>query len=161
MNSGFGAEAEFDEQYDSTVTGWKVFLENLRLHVTHFVGRRARSATFVGGTPGPNASAWSALCAAVGVPRELSAGDRFETTAGGPTLTGVIERVDRRDDIVGYIAVLDGDQPGTAYIAAEGVGDEVGLRLFLYLYADDAEKVGDAWMAAIAERFPASAPALP
>ncbi|MGI8939708.1 MAG: hypothetical protein ACR2JF_16135 [Iamia sp.] len=43
VNSGFGDGEEWDEQYHGMTEGWKFFLANLRLHLTHFRGRRAHA----------------------------------------------------------------------------------------------------------------------
>ena len=147
VNSGFDESAEFDEQYHGTVHGWTVFLENLRLHLTHFRGRQASSATVIAAMPGPHDAAWKALCADLGISPDLDGGDRLETAADAPRLTGTVARVFRKPTVVGYVAVLDGDHPGTAYIAAEATGDEAGVRLFLWLYGDGAADAAGGWKA--------------
>ena len=41
--SGFGSGAEWDAQYDATQAGWRLFLYNLRLYLTHFPGQPCAS----------------------------------------------------------------------------------------------------------------------
>ncbi len=42
VHSGFGAEANFDNEYDSTLGGWTIFLAMFRHGAAHFRGRPAR-----------------------------------------------------------------------------------------------------------------------
>jgi hypothetical protein len=37
--------------------------------------------------------------------------------------------------------LLDGPAPGTAFVAAEGMGDMVGVSVWSYLYGDDREAI--------------------
>jgi uncharacterized protein YndB with AHSA1/START domain len=41
VNSGFGEGEDWDGQYHGMSEGWRVFLEHLRLHLTHFRGQRS------------------------------------------------------------------------------------------------------------------------
>jgi uncharacterized protein YndB with AHSA1/START domain len=41
VNSGFGSGEAWDDQFDQLHEGWKLFLLNLRLHLTHFGGQHA------------------------------------------------------------------------------------------------------------------------
>ena len=156
VNSGFGTGEEWDADYDGMSVGWRLFLENLRLYLTHFPGRRGRSVTPVAMVPGPNAAAWEALCEALGVAPDLGPGDRFDTSGDGvPPLSGVIDGAGREEAISQYRMVLDGPALGTAFVAAEGKGEQVMLSVWRYLY-DDAP-LDDPWTAWLAERFPAPA----
>ena len=152
VNSGFGEGAEFDEQYDGTATGWVIHLEKLRLHLTRFRGRVARPAIFLGTIAGPPAAAWKAVRGALGIDGDLREEDRFATAAAAPPLTGTVTKVVHREGDVGYVALLDGDNEGTMYAGIGGTGDNVSVRLFLYLYGDDGT-VGDAWMTLMRNAF--------
>ena len=159
VNSGFGTDAEWDGDYDGMTQGWKVFLENLRLHLTHFPGRHARPITPVAMVPGPNAEAWGAFCAALGVSPSLAAGDRFEASeAGVPPLSGVVQGAHRSPEISEYRLLLDGPLTGTGFVAAEGRGEHVALSVWLYLYGDDPAG-GDPWTPWLATQFPGPDPA--
>jgi uncharacterized protein YndB with AHSA1/START domain len=163
VNSGFSEDAEFDEQYHSTLHGWTVFLENLRLHRTHFAGRQAEPATVIAATAGPADAAWKALCEDLGLGADLATGDRFEAVGGPRSLTGVVERRIEEPTVLGYIARFGGDLEGTGYVAVEGAGDEVGVRVFLYLYGEDGPTAAGAWrewgVNRPAHRRPADTPA--
>ena len=56
INSGFGSGDEWDAQYDATEAGWRLFLYNLRLYLTHFPGQPCASILVNGirrpGAPG-------------------------------------------------------------------------------------------------------------
>lgn len=136
VNSGFGAGADFDAEFEGMEQGWRIFLQSLRLHLTHFRGRRARACIPTVTLPGPNGAAWSTLCEALGVPTDLEAGDRLRTSGGAPVLGGTVERVLRGPKATAYLLVVDEPSPGTAFVAAEGDGDQVASSLYLYRYDD-------------------------
>jgi uncharacterized protein YndB with AHSA1/START domain len=157
VNSGFGTGQDWDNDYDGMSVGWRLFLENLRLYLTHFPGQHGRAVTPVAMVPGPNPTAWEALCSALGVSPDLRAGDRFETAgAGVPPLAGVIDGAGREAAIAQYRMVLDAPANGSAFVAAEGKGDQIMLSVWLYLYGDQPSD--DPWTPWLAERFPAPAP---
>ena len=158
VNSGFGPGEEWDGDYDGMTVGWTLFLQNLRLYLTHFRGQHARALTPMAQVPGPNTVAWEGFCAALGVSPDLQAGDRLETSGDGvPRLSGVIDIAQRSEAISQYRLLLDTPARGTAFVAAEGKGDQVTLSVWLYLYGD-VTPGEDAWTAWFAERFPAPAP---
>ncbi|MGH9139261.1 MAG: SRPBCC family protein [Acidimicrobiales bacterium] len=159
VNSGFGYGEEWDDQFAGMSEGWKLFLQNLRMHLTHFRGQRARAVIPVGSMPGPNDAAFSALCDALGVRPDLRPRDRFATAgAGVPELAGTVDEIIRQPAATAYLLLLDAPAPGTALVAAEGDGDKVTVSTYLYLYGDAAEKLEDAWTPFFAERFAALTP---
>ena len=136
VNSGFGPGPEWDADYEGMTRGWKLFLQNLRLQLTHFRGQRVARAIvpFVLRTGG-HMGAWAALCRAVGIATDLRAGDRAEGVLG---LSGVVDVASGGPPVSMYSLLLGGPAPGTAIIAAEGVGDAVGCSAYLYLYGPRA-----------------------
>jgi uncharacterized protein YndB with AHSA1/START domain len=159
VNSGFGAGAEWDGDYDGMSQGWRLFLENLRLHLTHFRGQHARALTPMAQVPGPNAAAWEAHCTAIGVSPDLQAGDRLLATGDGvPPLAGVVDIAERSESISQYRLLLEAPTKGTAFVAAEGGGDQVTVSVWLYLYGDEVPGE-DRWAAWFAEHHPAPSPA--
>lgn len=152
VNSGFGTGAEWDGDYDGMSHGWKLFLENLRLHMTHFRGRHARALTPAAQVPGPNPDAWESYCSALGVPADLQPGDRFEASGDGvPPLSGIVDGTQRCDAISTYRLLLDAPAPGTALVAAEGKGEQVTISVYLYLYGEETS-AGGAWAAWLGDR---------
>jgi uncharacterized protein YndB with AHSA1/START domain len=142
VNSGFLEGDEWDDQYDGMTEGWQLFLHNLQLHRRHFAGRHARSILPTATWPGPRASAAATLSDALGIPGALHAGDRLEvdpSVSGSPPLSGTVVQAEPwRTSLV-----LDGPVPGTAFLAAEGDGDEVAVSVWVYGYGEGA----DAWAA--------------
>jgi len=159
VNSGFGSGEEWDADYDGMTQGWKLFFDNLRLHLTHFRGRHARALTPVATAPGPNRQAWEALCSALGVSPDLQPGDRLEGAGDGvPPLVGTVEGSGRSDTISQYRLLIESPGPGTGLVAAEGGGEQIMLSVWLYLYGEPTDSEGR-WPAWLAERFPAPKPA--
>jgi uncharacterized protein YndB with AHSA1/START domain len=146
VNTGFGPGEDWDADYHGMSEGWPLFLENLRLHLTHFPGQRARAVIPTRMVPGTRDSAFEAVCAALGVPADLAAGDRLQaSTAGAPPLAGRVASAATTAGTRAYHLVLDAPAPGTALLTAEAAGDQVALSLWLYLYGPDAAGLPDAW----------------
>ena len=153
VNSGFSEDAEFDDQYDGTVHGWRMFLQNLRLHLSHFRGHVPQSHTFIGRLSEAKPAAWSRVCDALGVPGVLSGGDRLVTAGGAPALAGIVEQAYSTDAVSGYLLRVEDPVPGTAYVAAEREGDGARLAMFFYLYGEDARAEEEKWSVWLEERF--------
>jgi uncharacterized protein YndB with AHSA1/START domain len=154
VNSGFGEGDDWDAQYDGMSTGWRLFLENLRLHQEHFGGRAARSFIPTQMLPGGLDSAFEQVCAALGIPADLEDGARFRTAGDRvPSLSGVVDRALRLPGATAYLLVLDEPAPGHAILAAEGTGDTVAVSVWLYLYGDRAADLPDPVSGFLAERF--------
>lgn len=137
INSGFGSGEEWDAQFDGMSQGWLLFLHNLQLHRAHFPGQVGVSALPMAMLPGPRPHAWSALLSAAGLSASPSPGERVRTAGDAPTLAGtVVEAEPWRLSVL-----VDEPAPGTAFLAAEGDGDQVGVSVWLYLYGPDASEV--------------------
>jgi uncharacterized protein YndB with AHSA1/START domain len=154
VNSGFGPGEEWDADYEGMSTGWQIFLQNLRLHLTHFRGRHARAVVPTVMTPGPGDQAWSSLCRALGVPSSLAPGERFATSGDGvPSLAGTVEGASFEPAVRTYLLLLDTPAPGTAFVTVEGSGDVVAASAYLYLYDAD-EATGDEWFSWLPSALP-------
>jgi hypothetical protein len=138
VNSGFVEGAPWDDQYDAMREGWKLFLANLRLHLEHFPGQTATAMLPTAAWPVPTDQAWPALVAALGIPARVAVGDRVVVAApDAPPLAGVVA-----DAQPGRLAlVLDAPAPGTAFLAAEEMGDQSGVSIWQYLYGSDREQI--------------------
>jgi hypothetical protein len=111
-----------------------LFLANLRLHLTHFPGQHATAALPMATWPGPREQTWNALTNALGISESPAVGERLDVTADeAPALGGTIIEV----GVAQVTLLLDKPAPGTAFIAAEGNGDEVRVSLWSYLYGDE------------------------
>lgn len=153
VNSGFGSGDDWDAQYDGMAEGWQLFLLNLRLHLEHFAGQTATSILSTAMWAGPRNETWAALTSGLGLPAVPVEGERIETSgAGVPVLAGtVVEATPWR-----VALLVDQPAPGTAFLAAEGLGDQVGVSVWSYLYGDEgaaaAERDEPAWWAWLGER---------
>lgn len=153
VNSGFDGEA-WDAQYDGMAEGWVLFMHNLQLHLAHFPGRHAVAMMPMAMCAGPRDAAWRRLCDALGVPEGAAPGDRVRVAdPTAPTLAGTIVEI----DAYRLSLVLDGPAAGTAIVACEGAGEQVGVSVWSYLYGDDADAIVardmPAWNAWLAERM--------
>jgi uncharacterized protein YndB with AHSA1/START domain len=154
VNSGFGPGEEWDADFDGMSTGWRIFMENLRLHLIHFRGQVAHALVPTVMTPGPGVAAWERLCAALGVPASLEAGDHLGTTGEGvPRLAGRVETAAFAPAVRTYHLLLDEPAPGTAFVTVEGAGDVVAASAYLYLYCE-APGVDDAWSSWLRSALP-------
>ena len=151
VNAGFDDAA----QRDGMAGGWLLFLENLRLHLASFAGRRATAAIPVTTLPGPHGDAWAAFCVTLGVPPSAAAGDPLRPVGPGvPPLSATVASVVRTPVVTAYVVVVDGPVAGTGLLAAEGEGDRVTCSLYLYLYGDEASAYGEGWQTWMATAFP-------
>jgi uncharacterized protein YndB with AHSA1/START domain len=158
VNTGFGDGGDWDGDYDGMGEGWRIFLQSLRLHLTHFRGRRAQAFVPTAMMPGPGGDAWKRLCADLGIPDDAVAGDRIQTGADTPRLAGTVESTIASEMARAYLLLLD-DDAGSGFLAVEGAGEQVAASLYLYLYDEAAAADGPAWRTWLTERFaPVTAP---
>ena len=134
VNTGFGSGEEWDAQYDGMAEGWLLFLCNLRLHLEHFRGQSATSMLPMAMWAGPRAAAWAELTRSLGIPAEPAVGERIEVDVpNGPGFAGTVaESAPYR-----LAFLIDRPAQGTAFLATEGDGDQVGVSVWSYLYGDD------------------------
>jgi uncharacterized protein YndB with AHSA1/START domain len=116
----FSGGEEWGDEIDGTEAGWALGMENLRLYLTHFAGRRCTHALAVG------EGAWPAFAAALGVDDAVE-GERVE----GPLVSGVVERV------LGDMVLLR-DEHGIVEIYAHPPRH---LAVRAYRFGDDAAAV--------------------
>lgn len=154
VNSGFLDGPEWDAMYDGLSEGWLLFLENLRLHRAHFPGRRGwpMLPTTVWDQPAPDA--WRGLLDGLGLPPDLSVGATVRAGTGCPPLAGtVLGSAPLRASLL-----LDEPSPGTAFLAAERMGEATAVSVWCYLYGDDpagtVERDGPRWAAWLAAHGP-------
>ena len=153
VNSGFGDGDDWDGQYDAMGEGWQIFLQSLRIHLTHHRGQRAAAIVSTVLLPGPHRSAWDRFCQEMGLAPDLGPGDAVRTGAGSPPLAGRVESVLRTDHATTCLLLLDQPGAGTGFLTVEGDGEQVAGSVYLYLYGGD-DQLGQAWPAWLAQRFP-------
>ena len=155
--TGFGPGEDWDAEYQGMSEGWPLFLENLRLHLTHFRGQSARPIIPSAVVAGTRDGVFEAVCAALGVPSDLAPGAFLEASASGaPSLSGQVASAPTTAGVRAYHVVLDTPAPGTAILSAEQAGDQVAVSLWLYLYGPDAADIPDTvspFLTALSERL--------
>lgn len=138
VNSGFGDGGPWDDQYDALTEGWRLFLRNLQLHQQHFPGQTGRPLLPTATWAGPRQAAWTKLLAALALPDTPQPGDRVQSGPGSPPLSGTVSDVVPGSRLH---LLLDKPAPGTAVLAAEGVGDQISVSVWLYLYGSEASTI--------------------
>jgi uncharacterized protein YndB with AHSA1/START domain len=133
VNSGFGSGQQWDDQYDQMQQGWKLFLRNLQLHLTHFQGQRATAILPMAMWSGPRSRTWRTLTRALGIPEAPAVGARIDVASDdAPPLGGTVIETDSWHLTV----LLDRPAPGTAFLAVEGDGDQLAVSIWSYLYGE-------------------------
>lgn len=134
VNTGFGSGAEWDAQYDGMSEGWQLFLTNLQLHLTHFRGKRATSMLPMAMWNGTRPEVWARLMGALGAATGPEVGERVHLDAGdGLVLAGTVVVASPWR----LALLVDEPAPGTAFVAAEGAGEQIGVSVWAYLYGPE------------------------
>ena len=110
-------------------------------------------------TPGSPAKAWEKLAHALGLDG-AGQGQAWKGPAGTPPIGGVIHEVG--EGVHPHrILRLEAPAPGSAFLTACGMGDQVYLSASFYLYGDQASaavsREEPLWQAWLSEQFPAQA----
>jgi uncharacterized protein YndB with AHSA1/START domain len=135
VTSGFLTEADWQTEYDSTSEGWKLFLNNLQLYLTHFPGQRCASILVQRLTDDTPADAWRALTTSLGLPEAPSVGQQV-SVSHGPPLAGRVERF-----ASGLMTLLvDAPARGIVVVGTESFGGKAFPMLYLYLFEPGAQE---------------------
>jgi uncharacterized protein YndB with AHSA1/START domain len=155
VNSLFASTDDWDNQLESTKSGWPSFFRTLRIYLTHFRGQRSEIRQFVAPVAGTEAEAWETLTAALGL-KGLSVAQRWTAPAGVPAISGLAEYVSQSP----YDALLRLDKPGpgVAAVGAFSLGSQSIVALNFYLYGDQAAEIVareiPMWQTWFQEHFP-------
>lgn len=158
VHSLFASTDDWDNQLEATESGWPGFFRTLRIYLTHFRGQRSALMQIMANVAAPEAQAWEALIAAMGV-KGLSVGQAWATPIGMPAHGGVLEYLAQTP----YDALIRLDKPkaGVAALGAFNCGGPSMVALNFYLYGDQAEETAaretPLWQAWMQEHFPAPA----
>lgn len=153
INSGFGAGAQWDVQFDAMKNGWQLFLSNLRLHLAHFTGQAAVASLPMTMIENDTDTAWKQLMERLGLPESVSVDERVEVSGEGlPTLAGTVAEAENGRHI---LLVVDTPAPGTAFVATEQQGPVTMVSIWIYLYGDDGkaatERDGSMWQQVLSD----------
>jgi uncharacterized protein YndB with AHSA1/START domain len=155
VTSGFLSDAEWQAELDATSTGWKLFLNNLRLYLEHFSGQRcaavlAQTLSDVG----PD-DAWRKLTDSLGLPESPRLGDQVQVSHG-PPLSGRVERFESRLMTV----LLDVPTRGIGVVGTESFDGKGFPMVYLYLFgagaAEIAQREESAWREWLERTFTAA-----
>jgi uncharacterized protein YndB with AHSA1/START domain len=136
VNSGFGSGEPWDAQYDALHEGWKLFLLNLKLHLEHFRGQTATAMLPMAMWKGSSEEAWARLLKSLGIPTNVSVGDRVSTAeSDAPLIAG------RLFDVAPsrLVLLIDEPAPGTAFIVIE----RDGVSVWSYLYGAEGARIAE------------------
>lgn len=142
VNSGFGAGDDWDAELSAMSQGWRIFLQSLCLHLTHFRGRHAQPSIPTLMMPGSRADAWATLCEAMEIPPEARPGTEIETGPTSPRLVATVDTTWETSAAHVYLLLVSDPAPGTGFIAVEGDGEQVAASVYLYLY-DQPDSAGE------------------
>lgn len=149
VHSGFGEGAEWDGEYDGFVTGWDLFLENLRASLAHFAGLPAIGVVTVAWVEGSSQQSWATLLGGLGLSTMPAAGDEITLRPDGPDpISGVVDVA-----TAAFLGVRSAR--GLHRIGAEGDAG-CGVSAYHYFYGEpiDAPAVTAAWQGWLDELFP-------
>ena len=158
VNSGFGTDAAWDEQFDGSRIGWERCLRVLRLYLERFPGQRGAPVRTFGATTGPKDRAVAAFDAALGLDAPAP-GERVRLSIpGAPAFAGTVDHAAEGT----LTMILDEPTPGIGEVAAGGPGDPVYVTVSAALFGPEAALVAaraeEAWQAWMDENFPFEAP---
>jgi uncharacterized protein YndB with AHSA1/START domain len=97
VQSGFSADAEWDEEFESHLRGWRLMLLNMRHDLVNHRGKACKQHVFCVDTEIDRADAWTRATGKNGLDRDgaltsKKTGDHVElVTAGGERLAGTVQ----------------------------------------------------------------------
>ncbi|TAH39702.1 MAG: SRPBCC domain-containing protein [Planctomycetota bacterium] len=162
VHSLYASTDQWDDQIESTETGWPSFFHVLRYYLQHHAGERSATAHAVAFTTGTPEEAWNRLAGALGL-ADARAGQRLRVQPPGTAaLAGSIEQLERSPQGVGLRAWLAEPAPGAALIGAYNCMGMLMVSLQLYYYGERAEAAARdqaRWQEWLGATFPAPQPA--
>lgn len=135
VNSGFGHGEAWDDQYDGTEHGWRIFLHLLSLHLERFKGQPASRVQAMAMVPAPDGpeALWTRILQSFDIDGDHLAATAEASTRLSATITFRISRA--------IAFAVHEPAPGIGFLAAEGRGDTLALSLWLSLYGPTAAEV--------------------
>ncbi|MGH9858844.1 MAG: SRPBCC family protein [Candidatus Acidiferrales bacterium] len=162
MHSLFASTDDWDNQLESTETGWPGFFRILRLYLSHYAGQRCFPMRAITMVAGDEDGAWQKLSRALGL-ASAAAGQKKSAPAGVPPFSGTVEHVDDKPNAHGMLLRLHGPAPGTLAFGTFNCGGMVLVSVGFFLYGDATAAVAKrdepSWQAWMQKQFPAASEA--
>ena len=147
VHSGFGADASFDQEYDSTAGGWATFLAMLAWGLNRHPREPHKNVTLFRFLNADRVATWETLIGPTGfhidpAPAQLSEGDAFKAaTPWGETLTGKVIRKPRPN---GYLSLSVSEwNDAILSLFVENCGGSIGLTITCVLFGDATARAED------------------
>lgn len=159
VHSLFASTDDWNDQLESTETGWPGFFRVLRLYLSHHRGQR--SATMQAMAPGAGSTdqMWATLTRALGVVSPKP-GQRVRLqTEGAAPLAATVEHVDRVPHGYGMHMRLVEPLPGALLVGAFECNGMLMATLQAYLYGDGAPAAAQdqgKWQQWLGQMFPSA-----
>lgn len=156
VHSLFASTDDWDNQLESTESGWPFFFKILRLYLQHFEGHGSAKIQGMGFSPDDEPKTWSAFAGPLGL-TNAAPGQRWTSPAGLPRMAGVIEEA-KATPHASVIIRLDEPAPGIATFASFVCGGPTQVQINAWLYGDGgaelAKRDEPAWQKWLGERLP-------
>ena len=143
VTSGFGGQDDWENEFESHREGWEMFLENLRLYLTHFSGQESSPFAARATVPGPLGAAWERLRERLG----FEEGDRVASGDGAPPLAGDVQRVLDSDHHRGLILASTSPPPASRSCSSTSSAATSAQNVCGYLFGGGAPAAGPEWQA--------------
>jgi uncharacterized protein YndB with AHSA1/START domain len=105
VHSGFSADAEWDEEFDSHMRGWRIFMHTVRYDLEHQAGKPCKQHVISVDTALDRGQAWARVFGPKGLDRDKglagkSTGDEIAiVTATGDPITGTVQVLANERDL--------------------------------------------------------------
>ena len=137
VSSLFATGGDWDDELESMREGWQMFLDNLRLYLTHFAGERCLRIMVNREATGSLDESWTALAGGLGI-AGAGEGERVATAADAPPLAGDVERVLDGAHHRGLMVRTDEPAPGVALVFVNAWRNTCYANVSMYLFGEDA-----------------------
>jgi uncharacterized protein YndB with AHSA1/START domain len=91
VHSGFGADAKFDDEYESSFGGWSTFFAMLQDGLARFAGLKGTNTTVFAMSGHPKAEAWERMQKALAITSTVEGGE-FKAKVGPLAIAGRVAR---------------------------------------------------------------------
>jgi len=139
VHSGFGASADWDEQYNATKAGWTYFLFNLAFYLARHRGRSRQMVSSRRRTRRSFSEIWNALLGKEGLEATSTTPDQpFRITLGGASHTGEVKIASEPRSFAGTLTSLN---DGLIFIEMEPGAEAWHCGVWISLYDVAKERV--------------------